>query len=63
MWGRGWYGFGSLLMILVLAAVIAAPALLVRWLGIGDVFRRSRDAILMKHSNTVTARCCCGALI
>jgi len=35
MWGGGWYGmiFGPLLMILVLAAVIAAAALLVRWLG------------------------------
>jgi hypothetical protein len=30
---------------------------------IGDVFRRSRDAILLKHSNTVTERFRCGALI
>src|SRR5690348_4190967 len=35
MWGGGWYGmfFGPLLMILALSAVIAAAALLVRWLG------------------------------
>src|SRR6266851_9447076 len=35
MWGGGWYGmfFGPLLMILVLATMIAAAALLVRWLG------------------------------
>ena len=35
MWGGGWYGmfFGPLLMILVLSAVIAAAALLIRWLG------------------------------
>jgi putative membrane protein len=35
MWRGGWYGmiFGPLLMILVLAAVIAAAAVLVRWLG------------------------------
>jgi putative membrane protein len=35
MWGAGWYGmvFGPLLMILVLSAVIAAAALLIRWLG------------------------------
>ncbi|HEY5567838.1 MAG TPA: SHOCT domain-containing protein [Gammaproteobacteria bacterium] len=34
-WGGGWYGmvFGSLFMILTLAAVIAVAALLVRWIG------------------------------
>jgi len=34
-WGGGWYGMilGPLFMILVLAAVIAAAVLLVRWLG------------------------------
>jgi putative membrane protein len=34
-WGGGWYGmiFGPLFMILVLAAVIAVTALLVRWIG------------------------------
>ena len=34
-WGDGWYGmiFGPLIMILVLAAVIAAVVLLVRWAG------------------------------
>ena len=33
-WGGGWYGmiFGPLIMILVLALVIAATVLLVRWL-------------------------------
>ena len=35
MWGGGWYGmiFGPLFMILVLAVVIAAAVLIVRWLG------------------------------
>ena len=35
MWGGGWgmMIFGPLFMILVLAAVIAAAALLVRWIG------------------------------
>jgi putative membrane protein len=35
MWGWGWYGmiFGTLLMILVLAVVIAVAVLLVRWIG------------------------------
>lgn len=34
-WGAGWYGmiFGPLIMILVLAALISAIVLLVRWLG------------------------------
>jgi len=34
-WGGGWYGmiFGPLIMILVLAVVIAAAVLLVRWAG------------------------------
>ena len=34
-WGGGWYGmiFGPLFMILVLAAVIGAVVLLVRWVG------------------------------
>ena len=35
MWGGGWYGmiFGPIFMILVLAALIAVVALIVRWLG------------------------------
>ena len=35
MWGWGWYGmiFGPLFMILMLAVVIAAVVLAVRWLG------------------------------
>lgn len=35
MWGGGWHSmiFGPLIMILVLAVVIAAVVLLVRWLG------------------------------
>ena len=35
MWGAGWYGmiFGPVFMILVLAVVIAAAVLIVRWLG------------------------------
>jgi putative membrane protein len=35
MWDGGWYGmfFGPLLIILVLSTVIAAAALLIRWLG------------------------------
>jgi putative membrane protein len=34
-WGGGWYGmiFGPLFMILVLAVLIAAVVLLVRWVG------------------------------
>lgn len=34
-WGGGWYGmiFGPLIMILVLAVIVAATVLLVRWLG------------------------------
>jgi len=35
MWGGGWYGmiFGPLFMLLILAVLIAAVVLLVRWTG------------------------------